>query len=153
MALEIMTVGAQVLYAFEQTAGTRPTTGYTQLSDVNEAPDFMFETEGILVTNITDTKTRYGKGRADVGANKQFTLNHTDAVITAWDTIVTNYNTNIATGKRLWFEYKFPNASKSFFFTAAPCPLGTDGIKQNAQSLIPVSIIPEEVLGWETAST
>lgn len=151
--LEISTVGASVKYAFEATSGTRPTSGYTVLPDVNEAPEFDLTPETIDASNITDLITRYIPGRQDPGGDVAFTLNHTDAVIDAWDTLVTNDATNRTAGKRLWFEYVFPGAADSFYFAGQPVALGSSGISQNSLSTIPAHVIVSAVEGWAAAST
>lgn len=151
--LEISTVGASVKYAFEATSGTRPTSGYTELPDVNEAPEFDLAPETIDASNITDLITRYIPGRQDPGGDVAFTLNHTDAVIDAWDTLVTTDATNRAAGKRLWFEYVFPGAADSFYFAGQPVALGSSGISQNSLSKIPAHVIVSAVEGWAAAST
>jgi len=151
MSLEIMTVGAKVKYCRETTAGTRPTTGYVELPDVNEAPEIELSTESIDVSNISDKITRYKAGRQDPGGDKTFTLNHTEAVITAWEALVTAEAT--ANGKRLWFEYYFPGATKSFFWAGEPQSLGSAGIKQNAMDTITAHCICNDVAGWSAAST
>ena len=153
MALEITTVGATVKYCVETTAGTRPTTGYTEIPDVNEAPDFPMDVEVLGASNITDTITRYVAGRQDPGGDKEFTLNHTEAVITAWDTLVSAASTAYADGKQTWFEYVYPDATKSFFFTAIPLALGNDGIAQNEVDTIPAHVICTGIGGWEAKST
>lgn len=151
--LEITSVGASVKYCFETTAGTRPTSGYTVLPDVNEAPEQDMSTETIDVSNITDEVTRYVDGRQDPGGDMQFTLNHTDAVITAWDALVTEAETMLADGKRLWFEYCFKGASKSYFWCGKPKKLGTGGIQQNALDTIPAHVVLSDWVGWADAST
>ena len=138
--LEISTVGASVKYAFEATSGTRPTSGYTELPDVNEAPEFDLAPETIDASNITDLITRYIPGRQDPGGDVAFTLNHTDA-------------TNRTAGKRLWFEYVFPGAADSFYFAGQPVALGSSGISQNSLSTIPAHVIVSAVEGWAAAST
>lgn len=153
MALEITTVGATVKYCIETTAGTRPTTGYTEIPDVNEAPDFPMDVEVLDASNTTDLITRYVPGRQDPGGDKEFTLNHTEAVITAWDTLVTAASAAYATGKQTWFEYVYPDATKSFFFTAIPLALGNGGIAQNEVDTIPAHVICTGIGGWATKST
>lgn len=153
MALEITTVGATVKYCIETTAGTRPTTGYTEIPDVNEAPDFPMDVEVLDASNTTDTITRYVAGRQDPGGDKEFTLNHTEAVITAWDTLVSASSTAYAEGKQTWFEYVYPDATKSFFFTAIPLALGNGGIAQNEVDTIPAHVICTGIGGWATKST
>lgn len=153
MALEISTVGAQVAYCFETTAGTRPTSGYTVLPDVNEAPEFDLSIETIDASNITDKITRYVLGRQDPGGDASFTLNHTDAVITAWENLVTSADTNYAAGKRLWFAYIYPDAADAYFWAGRPSALGSSGISQNSLSTIPAHCAVNDIHGWDTKPT
>lgn len=153
MALEISTVGAKVKYAFETTSGTMPTTGFTELPNVSSAPDFPMEIETLDASDVTDTITRYIPGRQDPGSDKEFTLNHTDAVIAAWAQLVTDYATNKALNKALWWEYAYPGATNSYFFKAEPVALGNGGIEQNAVDTIPAKIVPQGGNVWTTAST
>lgn len=153
MALEITTVGATVKYCVETTAGTRPTTGYTEIPDVNEAPDFPMDVEVLDASNITDLITRYVAGRQDPGGDKEFTLNHTENVITVWNTLVSTASTAYAEGKQTWFEYVYPESTKSFFFTAIPLALGNGGIAQNEVDTIPAHVICTGIGGWEAKST
>lgn len=153
MALEISTVGAKVVTAWEASAGTRPTTGFVELPDVNEAPEFDLSLEVIDASNITDKITRYIPGRQDPGGDAAFTLNHTDAVITAWKSLVTTAETNYPLGKRLWFAYVFPDASDAFFWAGRPVDLGSSGISQNVLSTIPAHCAVNELHGWDTKPT
>lgn len=153
MALEITTVGATVKYCVETTAGTRPTTGYTEIPDVNEAPDFPMDVEVLDASNITDLITRYVAGRQDPGGDKEFTLNHTENVITVWNTLVSTASAAYAEGKQTWFEYVYPESTKSFFFTAIPLALGNGGIAQNEVDTIPAHVICTGIGGWEAKST
>lgn len=153
MALEITSVGAEVRYAFETTAGKRPTTGYTLLPDVNEAPEQDMSVETIDVSNISDTVTRYTYGRQDPGGDMVFTLNHTDAVIDAWAKLVSDAEEKFADGLRLWFEYWFPNAKKSYFWAGMPRKLGTSGIAQNEMDTIPAHAVLVDWVGWDDEAT
>lgn len=153
MALEITTVGATVKYCVETTAGTRPTTDYTEIPDVNEAPDFPMDVEVLDASNITDLITRYVAGRQDPGGDKEFTLNHTENVITVWDTLVSAASAAYAEGKQTWFEYVYPESTKSFFFTAIPLALGNGGIAQNEVDTIPAHVICTGIGGWAAKST
>lgn len=153
MALEITTVGAKVLYCIESTAGTRPATGYTEIPDINEAPEISLATDALDASNITDLITRYAKGRQDPGGEKSFTCNHTEAFITAWETFKSAADAAFAQGKQAWIEYKFPGATKSFYWSCIPMQLGSNGIQQNSVDMIPASVICTGVEGWDTAST
>lgn len=153
MANEIITVGARVKYAFESSAGTRPTSGYVTLADVTEAPEISLSLETIDVSNIMDKITRYVPGRQDPGGEKQFTLNHTDSAITTWNTLVATADTMKDSGKRCWWEYVYPNAGKSFFFCGTPKQIGNSGISGNSASTLTGSVVFEELHGWDAHST
>lgn len=153
MALEITTVGAKVKYCWESTAGTRPTSGYTELTDVDTAPEQDLSIETIDVSNITDYITRYAPGRQDPGGDMAFTLNHTDAVISAWSALANDVETKRAEGLRLWFEYWFPGATKSYYWAGWPMALGSAGIEQNAKDTIPAHAVLADWDGWQDAST
>lgn len=153
--IEITTVGAKVLWATEVTAGQRPTTAFTELLGVSSAPAFDMTPETIDVSDLSDYFTQYVPGRQDPGGDAQFTLNHSEAAIDAWETMVTAAETALADGKRLWFEYKYadPSATRSYFFCARPVALGNGGMEQNAADTIPAHVIPNGEFGWYTAST
>ena len=153
MALEITTVGASVKYAVESTAGTRPTTGYTEIPDISSAPEISLDVDALDASNITDLITRYTAGRQDPGGNKEFTCNHTEAFITAWETMKTASDTARSSGKATWIEYVYPNATKSFFFSIIPLALGNGGIEQNSVDTIPAPFIVNGVHGWASKST
>lgn len=153
MALEISSVGANVVYAWSSSGTTRPTTGYTILPNVSEAPEFDMSVEVLDASDISDTITRYIPGRQDPGGDKTFTLNHTNAVITAWKSLVTTAATNYAAGKYLWWAYVFPDAANAFFWAGRPMPLGTDGIQQNIVDKIPAPCVVNEIHGWDTKPT
>ena len=150
---EIITVGARVKYAFETTAGTRPTSGFVTLANVTEAPEIALSLETIDVSDIQDKITRYVPGRQDPGGEKQFTLNHTDAAIAAWNTLVAQAETKKDSGLRLWWEYCYPNASNSFYFCGTPKQIGNAGIQGNSASTITGSVVFEELGGWAAHST
>ena len=153
MANEIITVGARVKYAFETTAGTRPTSGFVTLGNVTEAPEISLSLETIDVSNIQDKITRYVPGRQDPGGEKQFTINHTDAGIAEWNTLVAQAETKKDSNLRLWWEYCYPNASNSFFWCGTPKQIGNSGIQGNSASTITGSVVFEELEGWSAHST
>jgi len=155
MANEIITVGARVKYAFEVTGheGERPTSGYVTLADVTEAPEIALSLETIDVSNIMDKVTRYVPGRQDPGGEKQFTLNHTDAAIAAWNTLVAQADTKKDSNLRLWWEFCYPNATNSFYFCGTPKQIGNSGISGNSASTLTGSVVFEELGGWQPHST
>lgn len=155
MANEIITVGARVKYAFETSGheGERPTSGYVTIADVTEAPEVSMSLETIDVSNIMDKITRYVPGRQDPGGEKTFTLNHTDAAIGAWNTLVALADTKKDSNLRCWWEYCYPNATNSFFFCGTPKKIGNSGISGNSASTISASVVFEDGGDWYPHST
>ena len=153
MANEIITVKARVKYAFESSAGVRPTSGFVTLPNVTEAPEIALSLETIDVSDLSDTISRYVPGRQDPGGEKQFTMNHTDAAINTWNTLVAQADTKKDSGLRLWWEYRYPNATKSFFWCGTPKQIGNSGIQGNSASTLTGSVVFEEYGGWDSHST
>ena len=151
-SIEISSVGARVRFAFEATAGTRPTYGYCDIPDVSEAPSQELSLETIDASNISDYITRYIPGRQDPGGDQSFTLNHTDRVVGFWANFVKDAVSKEASGKRCWFEYWFPAAKKTYFWAGMPKQLGTSGIAQNELDTIPAHAVLTDWAGWEDKS-
>ena len=111
MALEISTAGVALKYAVETTAGTRPTTGYTAIPNIKETPDFNPEPSTLEVTDLSDLVwKRYIAGLKDPGGALSFTANLTSAFKTAWETLVSAYETAAASSKATWFEISVPRS-------------------------------------------
>ena len=154
MALEVVTVGAEVLYCIETTAGTRPTTGYKLIPNIDSAPEFPMDVDTIDVSDITDRIKRYVEGQQDPGADKSFTLNHTEAAISASETMVKDAEDALAAGKEVWFQYRYPApADKSWYFSGRPKALGNNGITKNDKSTIPAHVVFTGGAVWAAKST
>lgn len=153
MALELSTAGVLLKYACETTAGTRPTTGYTQIPNIKSIPDFNPSPENLEVTDLSDTEwRRYIPGLKDPGGALSFTANLTSSFKTAWETLVTAATTAAASSKATWFEIYVPTFG-SFFFAGVPSPLGMKGADVNSVLEIDVYITPNKIHGWGTSST
>lgn len=153
MALEISTAGVSLKYAVETTAGTRPTASYVTISGIKETPDFNPEPSTLEVTDLGDTVwKRYIAGLKDPGGALSFTANLTSAFKTAWEGLVTAYTTGIAASKATWFEINVPTVG-SFYFAGIPSALGINGMSVDEVAEITVYVTPNQIHGWDTAST
>ncbi len=153
MAQELSTAGVLLKYAAEATAGTRPTTGYTQIPCIKAIPDFNPEPESLEVTDLSDTTwRRYIPGLRDPGGALAFTANLTTQFKTAWETLVSAYETAFADGKSIWFEIMVPNFG-SFYFAGIPTELGMTAMDVNAVLEIEAYVTPNQIEGWGTSST
>lgn len=153
MALELSTAGVSLKYAVETTAGTRPTASYTAVPNIKETPDFNPEPSTLEVTDLSDTVwKRYIAGLKDPGGALSFTANLTSAFKTAWEGLVTAYETGIAASKQTWFEINVPTVG-SFYFAGIPSALGINGMSVDEVAEVSVYVTPNKIHGWDTAST
>lgn len=153
MALEISTAGIALKYAVETTAGTRPTTGYTAIPSIKETPDFNPEPSTLEVTDLSDLVwKRYIAGLKDPGGALSFTANLTSAFKTAWETLVSAYETAATSSKSTWFEIAVPTIG-SFYFTGIPSELGINGMSVDEVAEIEVYVTPNTIEGWGNSST
>lgn len=152
MALELSTIGISLKYAAETTAGTKPTTGYTDIANITSIGELAGTPDQLDVTNLQDTWRRYIAGVKDTGGDVSIGANLTAAFRTAWETLVTAYATAFAAGKAMWFEVNVPNLG-SFYFSGEPTDLGLPGIEVNQVLQVTAHIIPNTISGWGTASS
>lgn len=144
MANAVSSAGLLVKYAPETTAGTRPTTGYTEIPGVKAVPAFGDEVNTLQSTPLSATKNHtYIAALADPGGGIQLTVNDYPAFRTAWNTFVTAAEA-LTDGKQMWVEYAYPDGSglDSFYFPAMPHELGfggaeVDSILENMANLLP----------------
>lgn len=144
MALELSTAGIKVKYAIETKAGTRPTTGYTEIPGVKSIPEFGTEINTLQTTPLSATKNHtYIPGLRDPGGAIGLTVNDYTAFRTEWNAMLSAYQVRDE-GTSLWVEYAFPAASgmESFYFPAIPSELGfggadVDEVVENIASFTP----------------
>lgn len=148
--MELSTNGIRLYYAPETTAGTQPTTGWTEIPDLTVIPSVGSTPDTIEVTPLSETEyKRYIKGLKDTGV-AQLTANMTEEFLSAWDTLQEAYDTATDGGKAIWFLVVHPKLSKSFAFTGEPddIPLPESGSNQAWQPS--PSIVVNRTKGWIT---
>lgn len=153
MALEFSTIGTRLKYAIESTAGTKPTTGFTEIENIVSLAEDNGEPETIEVTNLVDVRHRVIPGLLGEADSYQVTANFTEAFQTAWETLVSAAETAKASGKSTWFEIILPGHTKTWSFAGTPQALGFPGAEVAEAQQITCYISKEQVDGWSTAST
>lgn len=149
--IALSTAGVTINYAVETEKETRPTTGYIQIPDIKEVPDFNPEPETHEATDLEETEYKfYVAGLKDVGGALGFLANFTEKLQTEWEGIVEQYNTATASGKRVWFEIKHPKLPKALYFTGEPSPMGLPSMAPNGILETTVYITPTNSPKWET---
>ena len=124
-AINLSTAGVYLAYAVEQTAGARPTSGYTRLTGAKSTPSLNPSPETLETTTLDETEYKtYIDGLKDLGGALEFTFNLTEELVTQWSTLMTAYETAKAAGKATWFTIVIPGLTNSFYFTGNPSAMG-----------------------------
>ena len=152
MALEFNTIGVKVKYCVEASAGTRPTTGYTNIPDIKNIPAIDLNPSKLEVTNLIDKYKRYIAGVLDAGDDIALTANLTASLKTTWASVVSAASDAWASQKSTWFEVAIPSFD-SFYFAGIPTDMGINEMGVDAVAEASLHIIPNQIAGWATAST
>lgn len=151
MALEFNTIGVKIGYAVESSAGTRPTTGYTNIPDVKAIPEIQLSPSQLEVTNLVDRYKRYIPGVQDPGSDFNMTANMTANLKNAWASLCAAATSAWASGMSTWFEVSIPNFD-SFYFAGLPVDLGMSAQGVDAVEEANLHIIPNQIAGWASKS-
>lgn len=152
----ISTAGMLVRYAAETTAGTRPTTDFTELPGIKALPALGDSINTLQTTPLSATKNHtYIPGLADSGGAMQLTVNDAPAFRDAYETMYTAYTTAEAAGKGFWLEYVYPSAygMDSFYIPVQLAQLGFGGAEVDSVLENMVNVIPGGDYEFATAST
>lgn len=142
-AIDLSTAGIHLLYAIETTAGTRPTTGYTDLPGVKSTPSLNPAPEALDATTLNElTYKKYVEGLKDLGGSLEFTFNLTQALIDAWDELITAFEEAKVTGKQGWFLINIPGLNEGFYFRGKPSDKGLPPTEVNSVLETTMYIIP-----------
>lgn len=154
MANEISTAG--ILLKYTAGAGTTPpANGFTTIPNIKAIPEFNPEPSTLDVTDLSDTEwMRYIPGLKDVGGAIAFSANFTSAFKTAWEAVVSAYETAQSQTpiQNLWFEVMVPNFG-SFYFAGMPSELGLPASEVDAVFEGDVYVTPNLIHGWDASST
>ena len=152
MALEFNTIGVKLNYVIETSAGTRPTSGVTNIPDIKNIPGFELAPNQLPVTNLSDGTERFIPGVKSLGGDKTITANHTVALRNKWASLVSAAETAWASGKSTWFEVEIPNED-SFWFAGIPTMQGLADISVDAVLEAQLHIIPNQIVGFAAKHT
>lgn len=127
MAINLSTAGIHLLYAVEETAGTRPTasSAYTDLVGVKSTPSLNPSPDTLETTSLNETEYKtYVDGLKDLGGSLEFTFNLTQELVDLWDTLMTAYETAKETNKATWFLISIPGLTNGLYFKGNPASMG-----------------------------
>lgn len=154
MALELSTAGVEVRYCVESTKGSRPTSGYTKLSNIKSTPDYNAEPSALDVTDFADLVWKRSiPGLKDAGSSVAFGANLTKTFMSGWASCVSAAETGKASELSTWFEIYIPNLGDSFFFAGMPVELGLSAMEVDAVVEASAYIVPNKILGWASSTS
>ena len=153
MAIYLSTIGVHLKYAVEAVAGTRPTTGYTDLVGVKSIPALTSAPDNLETTTLNETEYKtYIPGLKDLGGALSFTFNLSQDLKDLWDGLMTAYQAAAAAGKATWFEVVVPGLTESLFFKGEPSAMGLPEMAVNSVAEVENSITPTAAPIWAEKS-
>lgn len=152
MALEFNTIGVKIGYVVETTAGSRPTSGITNIPDIKTIPGIELNPSKLEVTNLVDKYKRFISGVLDAGDDIALNANLTASLKTTWNSLVSAAATAWASQKSTWFEISIPGFD-SFWFAGIPTEMGFNEMGVDAVAEASLHIIPNQIVGWAAAAT
>ena len=152
--MDLSTAGVKLAYCVETTAGTRPTTGYTNIDGVKSIPGYNTEPNQLDSTTLAATEYKtYVAGLKDISGSQAYGFNLSDGLLTAWESLVTAYNTGKASNLATWFAVVIPGMTKAFFFEGEPSPMGLGSIGVDQVLETEGYITTNKIHGWDTKPT
>lgn len=146
----LSSLGVKFGYAVETTAGTKPSTGFTELTRINSIGELSIDPSTIDASALTDMVTKYIAGRSEVSENITIDVNLTDATQAEWEAVLTAYQ-GLSGGKQMWFEVIIPGLTDGFFFIAQPPSiLPMPSIGQNELLVMSINLVIADYKGLDT---
>lgn len=123
LSVDLSTAGIRIGFCIETTAGTMPTSGYTNIPKPKEIPDMNPEPNGLETSSLNipagGYKT-YTPGLKDMGGSLGITFGMSEVFAEAWNDMCDDAATALADGKKCWFTFYHPGRTKSLFITGIP---------------------------------
>ena len=156
----ISTLGIKLYYKDEQSAGTRPTSGFTQVTRINAIGGITAEPEVIDASALEDDVTHNIKGRTTISDTVSITVNATTETIKEWNTLITTYE-GLTGGKGMWFQVYYdgkitdgestPKAQSFYFKAQPPATIPMPESNQNELQTVEIPLVVEAVEGYAEA--
>lgn len=158
MAIAITSIGIKVSYAFEETAGTRPTTGYKVIPQVKEIPELNPSPETLETTSFDNLQYKtYVDGLKDPGGTLDFLANLTDELYQLWEAdgtgVMAQYEEGRKTGKGMYLCIDIPGIKESCYISVIPSHLGLPSASVNSVLEITLHFTAEGEPEWAADPT
>ena len=152
--IQLSTAGVRVYYAAETSVGTKPTEGWSEISEIKSVPELNPEPDSLETTTLAETEWRtFVPGLKDPGGALAFLANLTEASMAEWEGVVEAYETAASTGLSTWFVIVIPGLTKSLYFTGQPSPMGMPSMEVSAVLETNLYITPTGAPSWDNKPT
>ena len=150
-----LSAGAKVKWCAEATKGSRPSSGYTELTGITAVPAFGDQPGTVDVTAIVNKNRVYIFDLPDSGGLIALTVNDADDFRTSFASMLSAYESAVLADKGFWIEYAYPSETSidSFFYPAAIHDVGFGGWEVGAAMSNSVPIAPAGDYTWASKST
>ena len=154
MSQRYSTAGMYLCYCVETTAGSMPTSGYTQIPEIKTMLSFNPAPETIQSTTLLETEYHtYVEGLKDLGGALEYTANLTADLISIWGSCNSAHDTAAAQDKATWFAVVHPKLDKAVFFQGDPSPLGLNEAAVGEMAETTLYITPNSAPTWAAKPT
>jgi len=156
MSQRVSTAGMYLCYCVEDTAGTRPTSGYQIVPEVKSMPSFNPSPNTIESTTLLETDyVTYVQGLKDLGGALEYGANLTDDLVNFWEDLLTAYASAVSASKATWFAVVHPKLSKATFFKGEPAPIGINEASVGSMAETTLYITPNSapIMGTKPSVT
>ena len=123
--INLSTLGIQLGYAVESSAGVKPASGYTEIEGIKSTPSLNPSPETIETTTLNEREYKtYVDGLKDLGGALEFNFNLTEDLVDAWGGLMADYKAGRASNLATWFVICVPGLSRAYYFTGNPSEMG-----------------------------
>ena len=157
MAIAISSIGAKVSFAFESTAGTRPTTGFKKLPGIKEIPEMNPSPETLETTSLDNTEYKtYIDGLKDLGGSLAFVANFTQELYDLYngsDGIIKQWEEAKKGNKAMYLCIDINGLENSCYLSVIPSKLGIPAASVNSVMEVSLYFTPAGEPVWDTDPT
>ena len=115
------TMGIKLYTVTETTAGSMPSSGWSEIANVVDIPALDSPRAGLDYTPISETVChRYTPGLKDIGDSWTLTLNMSDGFVTSWNALEASAISAFSSGKATWFACVVPGWANAFYVAGIP---------------------------------
>lgn len=154
MAVANSSADSHVYYAFETSAGERPTTGWKEIPDLTSTPEFNEEPNQLDYTPLSEPfQHRTRPGLRPAPSNSSYGANLTDEFYDAWEALCDEYDEKQESNLGLWFVTVITGFKLGIYQQVTPSRLGAPGLEVDSIVSIDAYISGNSAPKYDTKPT